>query len=159
MSAPSLWARLAATWIAAGAVLLLVAAPTVTEPEWRPSLAAAAGAAAGLVLFLALGGRARAFAWPRPTTAVVLVVTAGAEEVIWRWFALAELAARSDTLAALATTTIAFALAHGRSASHHLLTGAAFGALFLVTGSLAAAWSAHATYNLSVAAGRARAAP
>lgn len=159
MSASSLWLRLVATWSAAGALLVLASAPAAGGAAWRPAVAAATGVGVGFALFAALGGRPRPLARPRATTAAVLVVTAGAEEVVWRWFALAELAARSGAAAALAATTVAFALAHGRAAAHHLVTGAAFGALFLLTGSLAAAWSAHAAYNLCVAGGRARAAP
>ena len=57
--------------------------------------------------------------------------------------------------AALAAATAGFALAHapGRPGAVplHLVTGASFAAAFAVTGSLAAAVGAHATYNVLLA--------
>src|SRR5207248_7450917 len=60
---------------------------------------------------------------------------------------------------AVALTTAAFAATHvpmlrARGAAMQLVTGAAFGALFVATGSLLACALAHATYNLFAVLGR-----
>lgn len=158
MTGSSLLLRLGAGW-AAAVVLLLVAAPAAPATEWSPPGALAAGVLVGVGLFLVLGGLApRALAVPRPSTALVLLVAAGAEEVVWRWFALGELAQRADAGAALAVTTVAFALAHRNDCGRQLVTGAVLGGLYVGTGSLAAAWCAHGLYNLGVAAAHAGAA-
>jgi len=158
MTARSLWLRLASGWLLA-AVLLAVAAPAAPVGSWRPPPAIVLGAIVGTALFLSLGGRGPRPAALRPATAAVLVLAAGAEEVVWRWFALGELAARAGALPALAATTVLFALAHRPSAAQQLVTGAAFGLVYLGTGALAGAWCAHAAYNLLVASTRSGASP
>jgi membrane protease YdiL (CAAX protease family) len=76
------------------------------------------------------------------------------EEALWRRLLLGTLAVAVGTAAALAVTTILFALAHGRARWQQAVTGAVFGAVFLATGRLTAAFATHATYNLLVASRR-----
>lgn len=160
MSASSLWVRIGAIWLTAAVLLLLVAVPAPPGPGWGRAVAGATGTLGGVLLFLGLGGcRHLPLRRPRGPTAAVLFVTAGAEEVVWRRFALAELALRVGAVPALGATTVAFALAHGEAAGRQLVTGAAFGLLYLGTGNLAAPWCAHAAYNLCVAAARTAADP
>jgi membrane protease YdiL (CAAX protease family) len=120
------------------------------------------GAAAGAVLYAVLR---RALA-PAATVAnparslafrgLAVTVVAWAEETLWRGVLLGVLAARSAVFA-LVLSTAGFAAAHvygqGWTALRtHALTGVTFGALYVVTGSLAAAIVAHAVYNLFVVA-------
>ncbi len=77
----------------------------------------------------------------------VLVVSAASEEVVWRRVVLGELL-RAGPLAALAGSTLGFALVHRTRQGLHLGTGAAFGGLYLATGALAAAIAAHSSYNV-----------
>ena len=77
----------------------------------------------------------------------MLVVAAAAEEVVWRRVVLGELL-RAGPLAALAGSTLGFALVHRTRQSLHLGTGAAFGGLYLATGALAASIAAHWAYNV-----------
>jgi membrane protease YdiL (CAAX protease family) len=99
--------------------------------------------------------------------AVLLTVLAACEEALWRWGALRTLAPAVGAGAALALTSLAFALAHVtqrglRSVRVHVLTGSVFGGLYLASGSLVAPVAAHAGYNVLVAAaleGRRRAPP
>jgi len=92
------------------------------------------------------------------TAARIVYVGARAayEEAVWRLCLLGLLAAAFGPAAGLALVTIAFAFAHlprqGPRAAVHLLTGSAFGGVFLATGSFAAAVAAHAAYNALVAA-------
>ncbi len=153
MTAASLWARLAAVWIVAA---LLLAAATPPEPTvgWSVLASGAVGTAAGVGLFAGLLRRRVPLAPVRFTTAAVLALTAGAEEVTWRWFALASLAPRTGVVAALALTSVAFAFAHPAGRPMHVVSGVVFGALFLLTGTLAAPWAAHASYNLLAASAR-----
>lgn len=150
MTATALWARLTTVWVVA-ALLLLAATPPAARGGWGAAAAAAVGVAAGIALFVASLRRRVPLAPVRPATAAVLALTAGAEEVTWRWFALASLAPRTGTAAALVLTSAAFAFAHQAGRWTQLLSGALFGALFLLTGTLAAPWAAHASYNLLVA--------
>ncbi|HYW53398.1 MAG TPA: CPBP family intramembrane glutamic endopeptidase [Candidatus Elarobacter sp.] len=121
------------------------------------------GAAAGALLYLvaargALPSRT-AFVARLPSLLLkggLVTVVAWAEETLWRGVAFGNLEARGTVLA-LGLTTVCFAAAHvfgqGWPAFRpHLLTGLTFGALFVLTGSLAAAIAAHATYNLFVVA-------
>jgi ABC-2 type transport system ATP-binding protein len=82
-------------------------------------------------------------------------VRSASEEVTWRWFLLGSLAPAVGMLGAFAASTAGFALAHagqqrGRGVAIHALTGGVFGAVFIVTGSLLAAVTAHGGYNLLV---------
>lgn len=122
-----------------------------------PSLAL--GLAAGLCLLVVLAGRLP----PRPrlrrdrlaaagARACVLGIAALAEELIWRVVALGTLVVPLGSWSALGVTTAGFAIAHAgrgrRAIAVHLATGAAFGGVYLATASLAAAATAHASYNL-----------
>jgi membrane protease YdiL (CAAX protease family) len=138
----------------------------VPAPSARPSLLG--GPAIGAALFVLLAaGRPRAP--DRPAAVLVaraayLVAAAAFEELLWRGLALALISSRVGPLAALASTSVAFALWHrrslGRQRAVHAATGLGFGAAFL-WGGLAASILAHAVYNvlvdLSVQAQRRRA--
>jgi ABC-2 type transport system ATP-binding protein len=88
---------------------------------------------------------------------LVLTLKSAQEEAIWRGVLLGLLAVALGRCAGLVLSTVAFATAHvfalGRRAAVHLVTGAIFGATYVVTGSLAAAVASHATYNVLVGAG------
>lgn len=138
--------------------LLLVVAPTAPPRPPVPSVAGAAlGLAVGLSLFAAL-----ARSWPRflfARAAVVVAAVGVSEEAIWRGFALGRVAPVAGVGAAVVVTSLTFAATHVpllrmRGAAVHLITGGAFGALFVTTGSLLACAVAHATYNLVAVAGR-----
>ena len=141
--------RLAAGVGLAMALLALVAPaePPARVGSWASVLA---GAATGLALYLAVA-RHRPYAPPPVPAAlaacVVLVVAAAAEEVVWRRVVLGELL-RAGPLAALAGSTLGFALVHRTRQSLHLGTGAAFVGLYLATGALAASIAAHWAYNV-----------
>jgi ABC-2 type transport system ATP-binding protein len=141
---------------------LLVWAPTAPlRAPTTPPVAVVVGVASGVALFVLLA-RAR----PRLVFAPASVVVAGigvSEEAAWRAFALGRLAPLVGVWIALAVTTLGFAASHlpalrARGSSVHLLTGAAFGGLFAVTGSLVACALAHAAYNYVAVAARRRAA-
>jgi len=148
-----------------GVATLGLPAPTTVR---LPLLGAvAAGAAAGAALFRALSG-----VWCRAPalrhvalcgSAATLVGRAAVEEVAWRGFALPALAGAITVVPALAATSALFALAHtnvaGRERLVHVGTGIAFGGLYLLTGRLAAAISAHVVYNGLIAIALAAAAP
>jgi ABC-2 type transport system ATP-binding protein len=87
---------------------------------------------------------------------LVLTAKSAQEEVLWRALLLGVLAGPLGRLAALAASAVLFAGSHvrrqGRAATAHLLTGTAFGAVYLTTGRLLAAIAAHATYNVLIGA-------
>lgn len=151
MSPAGLWTRIGATW-ATAAALLAFAHPAPLRTPWPPLAAAPAGLAAGIALFLVTGGRLRRYRMPRVAAAAVLASTAGAEEAIWRWFALGELAARIGLPAALAASSALFALAHRDRFAGRFAAGVVFGGVYALSGSLAGACCAHAAHNLCVAA-------
>jgi membrane protease YdiL (CAAX protease family) len=133
-------------------------------PRMALSASLVLGGAAGAALFAALarawrpppGGRAcvaRAVAWSAP----VLAAGAAAEEAVWRFGVLGGLEPWIGSGGALALSSAGFALAHlrragPRSLPSHLAAGAVFGAVYLVTGRLAAAIVAHLVYNALVVA-------
>jgi ABC-2 type transport system ATP-binding protein len=141
------------------AVVLLAAGGVASRPHALPlGLAGLAGAAAGLLLAVVLAGRLRVPA-PHPSRlrrllllGAVVVVLSASEEVIWRGFVLGRLTDVIGLVGAYAASTVGFALAHRERAAAptYLLLGAAFGGVFLATGSLPAAIAAHAAYNLLV---------
>jgi membrane protease YdiL (CAAX protease family) len=153
MTVAGVWIRIAAGCGVAAALAFAASPPAPARwLGWEPL---AVGVAAGVGLFYAL---ARIRPPVPPAVAAVLVVLAGAEEVSWRWFALGELATRAGPAAALIATSVGFGLAHPGARLLHTATGIVFGGVYLATGSLVAAWAAHAAYNLSVVAA-ARASP
>ena len=161
-SAASPWSRTGALLVCAGGVLAFADVSVDRRASWPASLSAALLAA--FALFAGLARRPpRLRLPPRPristvlARAVFLAARSTGEEVIWRWFVLGGLAGVVGALPALAVSTTGFAIAHRRAqGAHgiavHLLTGAAFGSVFLATGSLAAAVGAHVAYNLLVLA-------
>jgi ABC-2 type transport system ATP-binding protein len=138
----------------------VVLAPSPPPPARWPAAGVAipAGALLGAVLFAALArGRPRTLRIRSPAAlaAALTLATAGAgEEAVWRGFALARLAPSIGIAGALAATTVAFAATHVPAlrvrASVHLVTGTAFGLVFVTSGNLAAAALAHGSYNLLV---------
>ena len=145
----AIWRRLALAVTVAGG-LLVVLAPATPAAHLEAAPAAAAGAAAGLLLYLVVARR-RPYAPPLVPPAlaacIVLVVAAATEEVVWRRVVLGELL-RAGPVAAVAGSTLGFALAHRARPVLHLGTGAAFGGLYLATGALAASIAAHWAYNV-----------
>jgi membrane protease YdiL (CAAX protease family) len=149
-----LWAGIAAYWLAAAAVVAALGpGPVAALPT---ALAAGAGILAGGLLFVLLARRLPSAGATQPVLLAVLVACATAEELVWRRFALAGLAARTTAPAALVASSCGFAFAHGRLRVSHLVGGALFGTLYLVTGGLVAPVCAHAAYNVAVAAGTRR---
>ena len=150
------WGRLVAFTLVAWATVVLVDAPRPAA-EVSPPLALLAGAFAGTGLFVALARTPPAL--PSATGANVgvtvgklafLAVAATNEELVWRRLVLGE-ALRLGPVAAVAVSAVAFAVAHRARQGAHLVTGTAFGAAYVLTGSLAAPLAAHWTYNAFVA--------
>ena len=85
---------------------------------------------------------------------IVLSVRSAQEEAVWRALVLGMLVAPLGRLGALVASTTLFAGAHvlrqGRAATAHLVTGSAFGVVFLLTGRLSGAIAAHSVYNVLV---------
>jgi ABC-2 type transport system ATP-binding protein len=155
-----------AGWVAVTALATLVA-PSVEPLD--PSLHGLAnggvfGCVVGGAIFVVLARRripaAAVAALPRRrlvARSVVLTAKSAQEEALWRALALGLLVGPLGRLAAISATTVLFAAAHvhrqGRAAAVHLVTGTAFGAVYVVTGRLVAAVAAHATYNVLVGTG------
>jgi ABC-2 type transport system ATP-binding protein len=179
MSGVTLAAAWPIVGLQAAAALALLAAGALPEREpalsWQ--LAALCGALAGLGLVVVLAGLRLPWRTPsgdeatlapgppcgaegrrrlRPASLLgagaLLLLTSASEEVIWRGLVLSVLSEPLGTAGAYAVSTAGFALAHRepRSVCVHLVTGAAFGGVYLATGSLLAAIVAHGLYNLSV---------
>jgi membrane protease YdiL (CAAX protease family) len=121
--------------------------------------AIALGLVAGICLLVILAGRLP----PRPrfprsrlpalgARACVLAIASVAEELIWRVVALGALVPALGNWLALGVTAAGFAVSHAgsgrRAVAVHLVTGSAFGGVYLATASFAAAVTAHASYNL-----------
>jgi membrane protease YdiL (CAAX protease family) len=150
MTAQRLWVGIGFYGAAAAAVFVL-ATPAVAR-GWTAPVAAAAGMATGVALFVALAGPPLRLA--SGALAVVVVASAGAEEIVWRGLLLGVLSSRAGAVVAVAATSLAFACVHRRGRRGQLLAGLAFGGACLVSGGLVAPWCAHATYNLLVAGAR-----
>ena len=156
------WSRTGVLAAVAGVLLSFVEISVDRRASWPVSLSAALLAA--FALFAGLARRPPHLRLPpRPrlpaalAKGVFLTVRAAVEEVIWRWFVLGLLVPVLGAGLALAVSAAGFALAHrrhqrARGVAVHLLTGVTFGAVFLATGSLAAAVGAHVAYNLLVLA-------
>jgi membrane protease YdiL (CAAX protease family) len=155
VTAGVVWVRIAAT-CAIAATLAALATPAGPVPIWPASDRVLFGLLTGVLLFAVV---ARIGPPVSPALVAVLVVAAGAEEVIWRWFVLAELLAPAGTAAALVASACAFGAVHPGRRALHTATGLVFGAVYVVTGTLLAAWGAHAAYNVCVAIATRRAAP
>lgn len=151
-----LWLNYAGGVAFAAALLVLGRPAQPSGWPWPPAVLA--GAATGVCLFVAIERRVPAS--PRPAHLGVRVwlakhaamaLWAGVEEVVWRWFVLGELAGVLGPAAALVVTSLAFGVVHRSPGPVHVVCGAVFGGVYLVTGNLLAAWLAHAAYNASVA--------
>lgn len=155
-------------WLARGGELVAAAILLALLPEPpRGAGSLVTALAFGVVVALALFPFALLL---RPTTrlmrpavtagvAAYLVARAAVEEVVWRLAVTGRLAAAVGWASGLAAGTLGFALAHsgGRApVLAHACTGLAFGSLYLLTGQLLAAITAHAVYNLLVLGATAR---
>jgi len=163
MSARAFWARIGV--VTALALTLAIAVSPPRPRDRVPALLALAfGAASGAGVFAA-AVRRRPRVGPlrcaTPSTVgrhLFFGLCATNEEVLWRRLLLGELLPAGQ-LVALAVSSAAFALAHRRGRALHAGTGAAFGALYLVTGVLGASIAAHWVYNAFVASLAGRAPP
>jgi membrane protease YdiL (CAAX protease family) len=154
--------RALALWLRVGSLTALAWA-TLAVPVARPATTLAPGAAtvvgcaAGVAVFAAVARRAPRLAAPGSTLPVAIAkhaflgLWAVNEELVWRRLVLGE-ALRCGPLTAVAASAVGFALFHRARRRTHLVTGASFGAVYVGTGSLAAAIAAHWTYNTLVAA-------
>lgn len=156
MTARGFWARVVVTTALAGALLLAVSpARPASRLPWAVALAA--GSSAGVVLFVGAARRAPRLPSARGSLPIlvakqgVLGLWAANEEILWRRIVLGELLP-VGALAAVAASSLAFALAHRRRQVLHLSTGACFGGVYLATGSLGASVAAHWLYNVLVGA-------
>ena len=141
---------------------LVAAAGTVVVPRPEALLPIRAPLMLGLIvgvgLYVLLSGSLSVRVRGPDLAARITYVGARAayEEALWRLCLLGLLAAAFGPAAGLALVTIAFALSHwpgqGSKAVVHLVTGSAFGGVYLLTGSFGAAVAAHAAYNGLVAA-------
>jgi ABC-2 type transport system ATP-binding protein len=144
-------------------VAALLATPQLQPVVAFGSFAPMIGFASGVAVFGILARRRiplpALLGAPRRLVARSLVLTlkSAQEEAIWRGVLLGLLAGALGRYAALVVSTAAFAAVHvpflGRRAAIHVVTGAIFGSTYVVTGSLTAAISSHATYNVLVGAG------
>lgn len=155
-----------AGWVLVTA-LAIVVAPSVEPLD--PTLHGLAngvvfGCVVGGAIFVVLSRRripaAAVAALPRRrlvARSVVLTAKSAQEEALWRAVLLGFLIGPFGRLLAIGATTALFAAAHvhrqRRSAAAHLVTGSAFGVVYVVTGRFLAAVAAHATYNVLVGTG------
>jgi membrane protease YdiL (CAAX protease family) len=157
MSARSLWSCMSIGFAAAAATVLVAPAPAPTSPRVGSAAAVLLGVPVGVLVFVALARVPPRLPRRGELTRAQLAFLLGwawVEEVIWRRLLLATLAVAAGVAVGLATATALFALAHRQGRAAHLLTGAAFGGAFVVTGRLGAAVASHAVYNLLVAGSR-----
>lgn len=133
--------------LAAGLLAVTVGLPQVRAPlgaAWAPLL----GLPVAAVLF-AGALRRRPSRFPSPVASAALTIGAVLEELFWRGLVLGALALAAGAAGALALSSALFAGVHRRRRLH-LVTGAAFGGLYLATGRLLAPVVAHAAYNVLV---------
>lgn len=149
-------------WVSVAAIAAFLAPPIAPlDPTLhQPGEALAFGGCAGVALFFGLARRRM----PRSVghlpqrrllaRTLVLGAKSAQEEALWRALLLGVLVTPLGRLGALALSAVVFAAAHllhqRRLAVVHLVTGAVFGATYLVTGRLASAIAAHASYNVLV---------
>jgi len=152
------------TWLTL-TVAAFVAAPAVSPADHTLAPfgeALVAGCLSGIGLFFVLARQrfpTGVFAVPRRRLAarsIVLLAKSAQEEALWRALVLGVLIAPLGRAPALVVSTSVFALAHvrrlGRAAVVHVVTGATFGSVYLVTGRLHGAIAAHGVYNVLVGA-------
>ena len=152
----ALWGRFVAFTLVAWSTVVLVDPPR-PEAALPSAVALAIGAPVGVLLFVMIARTPptrRSLAGPSVGVTVgklaFLGLAATNEELVWRRLVLGE-ALRAGPIAAVVVSTVAFAVAHRTRQTAHLATGAAFGAAYVATGSLAAPLAAHWTYNALVA--------
>lgn len=146
-----LWSRIVLGALLAAVLPLTLEIPPPTHLRASPALALVTGLTVGAVLYAAVARRRHLPVRPGVVTATFIVGWAAVEEILWRWLLLGALALTIPIGAAFATATIAFALTHAHGRRVHLATGASFGGLYLLTGTLVAPLVAHVFYNLLVA--------
>ena len=128
----------------------VVAAPAAPGASGRTAVGCRSAWRAGVALFAVAGARAPPPV-PRPLAAACSPSPPRAEEVVWRWFLLGELARARRNRCRRSHRELAalFGAVHPRptprSTSRPEL---AFGGVYVTTGSLLAAWGAHAAYNV-----------
>jgi ABC-2 type transport system ATP-binding protein len=160
-SADVILLRRALLWLGSIALLMLVGLPRHDAPVPLGVAAPGVGALVGAALFVALTQSRIESSRLRVDRAAAIVARSlylsgrsAYEEVIWRGFVFGSLIQIVGALPALAISTAAFALSHYRVQGWrmlvHLATGATFGGAFYCTGSLLAAATAHATYNVLI---------
>lgn len=150
-------------WVAASVVVFALAPQLAPlDPSLHPLPDATAfGVLAGAALFAVLARRLPSWdglmSLPRRRLAARSLVLASRslwEEALWRGIVLGATATIVGLPAAVALSTALFAAAHagkqGVRALTHLVTGAAFGAVYVTTGRLSAAAAAHGVYNVLV---------
>jgi membrane protease YdiL (CAAX protease family) len=151
-----LWSRVAIV-TAASFGLALWLEPPGPPRHVHAGAAVAIGGGVGLVLFVALARRRPTIPRAAGSFGALLAnvgffgLWATNEELVWRRVILGELLV-VGALPAFAASTVGFALMHRARPGLHLLTGGAFGAVYLATGALAASVAAHWTYNVLVGA-------
>lgn len=159
MSGRSLWIRIAIGTTVALVTVIAVPVPAPALARAERSAGIIIGAGLGVLLYVTLA-RVR----PRPPRSAQLTLGqlcfligwAWVEEVLWRRLLLGGVALAAGPVAGLIVATALFALAHPQGRPAQVLTGAIFGAAYIGTGRLSAAFASHAVYNLLVAGARAR---
>ena len=137
--------------------LLVTLSPARPASRLSAVLQPVVGLAAGGLLYLILVRSLPRRPTPGPSASaavgkcVLFGVAALNEEIVWRRVLLGELLF-GGVVAALAASTLAFAVSHRARPALHLGTGAAFGAVYLTTGALVATVTAHWAYNVLVGA-------
>ncbi len=118
-----------------------------------PLAGAAAGAALALAL-LAVGGVPARLSGRLADRVIGTIFQSAFEEILWRGFLLRAFSASYGGATGFILATVAFAIAHasqGWSAlGVHLLTGALFGGVFVLSHDLLAAICAHVAYNVTL---------
>jgi ABC-2 type transport system ATP-binding protein len=133
-------------------LLAALLALTVGLPHVQARLDGAWTPALGLPLAAALYAgvlRRRPARCPSAVAATVLAAGAALEELFWRGLVLGALTLAAGAAGALTLSSALFAGVHRRRCLH-LVTGAAFGGVYLLTGRLLASVVAHAAYNVLV---------
>lgn len=152
MTPLGLWSRIVLGALLAIALPFTLEIPPPTHLRASSTLAFWAGLVVGVSLYTAVAQRRSLAVGPVGIARATFIVGwATVEEILWRWLLLGGLALTFPTAAAFAAATIVFALTHTHGRRVHLGTGATFGALYLLTGTLLAPLVAHIVYNLLVA--------
>ena len=153
-----------ALWLSLPAAALVAAPPIPAADESVAPFGEAlvVGCLMGLGLFLVLARQrfpAGLSTVPRRRLAarsILLLAKSAQEEALWRAFVLGLLVVPFGRLPALLLSTGLFALAHvgrlGGAAAVHVVTGAGFGLVYLLTGRLHGAIAAHGVYNVLIGA-------